>query len=26
MAVPAIVELDEDEVDRYTLERFEARP
>ena len=26
MAVPAVVELDEDEVDRYTLERFEARP
>jgi O-succinylbenzoate synthase len=26
MAVPAIVRLDEPEVDRYTLERFEARP
>ena len=26
MAVPAAVELDELEVDRYTLERFEALP
>jgi hypothetical protein len=25
MAVPAAVALDESEVDRYTLERFEAR-
>jgi L-alanine-DL-glutamate epimerase-like enolase superfamily enzyme len=26
MAVPDVVALDEDEVDRYTTERFEARP
>jgi hypothetical protein len=25
MAVPATVELDRSEIDRYTLERFEAR-
>jgi hypothetical protein len=26
MAVPAVVSLDESVVDRYALERFEARP